>query len=326
VRLRFRKSIKVAPGVRVNLSKSGVGMSVGTKGVRVGVGPRGRYTSVSIPGTGIYGIEYHGKGRGNARKSGAAQNAQHYAYGEGASRQEAFPVPQELNQGTSSLGCLGMAAGVVLIFIQPLLGLAVLLGSVVIYSRSKNVKAHGLYRKANKSAKKGDYEQAAAALEEVLELKPEVALVRLHLGMLHFSREDYAQAIRYLEEYLRLEANETVKFALAQAYRQRGDLDQAVSVLQSLPQEAKQELDYIITLGSLFLDMDKPDLALEVLLTGPTRKRSMDQQIALFRYLLGLSYYRLDDRKRALAEFKKVYVYDKDFQDTASLLAELEGQ
>jgi hypothetical protein len=52
----------------------------------------------------------------------------------------------------------------------------------------------------------------------------------------------------------------------------------------------------------------------------------MDQQIALFRYLLGLSYYRLDDRKRALAEFKKVYVYDKGFQDTASLLAELEGQ
>lgn len=50
---RFRKSIKMGP-VRVNLSKSGVGYSVGGKGLRVtkkaGGGTR---TTASIPGTGI---------------------------------------------------------------------------------------------------------------------------------------------------------------------------------------------------------------------------------------------------------------------------------
>lgn len=50
---KFRKSIKMGP-VRVNLSKSGVGYSVGGKGLRVtkkaGGGTR---TTVSIPGTGI---------------------------------------------------------------------------------------------------------------------------------------------------------------------------------------------------------------------------------------------------------------------------------
>lgn len=50
---RFRKSIKIGPA-RVNLSKSGVGYSVGTKGFRVtkkaGGGTR---TTASIPGTGI---------------------------------------------------------------------------------------------------------------------------------------------------------------------------------------------------------------------------------------------------------------------------------
>ncbi|HHV77217.1 MAG TPA: DUF4236 domain-containing protein [Syntrophothermus lipocalidus] len=49
---RFRKSIKIAKGVRLNLSKGGTGVSVGGKGFRVGVGPRGAYTSTASPGPG----------------------------------------------------------------------------------------------------------------------------------------------------------------------------------------------------------------------------------------------------------------------------------
>jgi hypothetical protein len=46
----FRKSIKIAPGVRVNLSKSGISTSIGGKGLTYNT--RGRVTA-SIPGTGI---------------------------------------------------------------------------------------------------------------------------------------------------------------------------------------------------------------------------------------------------------------------------------
>ncbi|MFV8631150.1 DUF4236 domain-containing protein, partial [Ralstonia pseudosolanacearum] len=46
----FRKSIKVAPGIRVNFSKSGVSTSIGVKGFTYNT--RGRVTA-SIPGTGI---------------------------------------------------------------------------------------------------------------------------------------------------------------------------------------------------------------------------------------------------------------------------------
>ncbi|TAE77083.1 MAG: DUF4236 domain-containing protein [Verrucomicrobia bacterium] len=49
----YRKSINLGP-FRINLSKSGIGYSVGTRGVRVGTSARGRrYTNLSIPGTGI---------------------------------------------------------------------------------------------------------------------------------------------------------------------------------------------------------------------------------------------------------------------------------
>jgi hypothetical protein len=49
---RFTKRIKIIPGIRVNLSKSGVSTSIGTKGASVNLGRRSKLT-VGLPGTGI---------------------------------------------------------------------------------------------------------------------------------------------------------------------------------------------------------------------------------------------------------------------------------
>lgn len=54
---RFRRSFSIGP-VRINISKTGMGVSVGARGLRVGAGPRGPYTSTSIPGTGVYRVDY----------------------------------------------------------------------------------------------------------------------------------------------------------------------------------------------------------------------------------------------------------------------------
>ncbi|WP_435889813.1 DUF4236 domain-containing protein [Acinetobacter baumannii] len=45
--LNFRKSIKIAPGIRVNISKKGLSsVSVGGKGARVNVSKKGTRTTV----------------------------------------------------------------------------------------------------------------------------------------------------------------------------------------------------------------------------------------------------------------------------------------
>jgi hypothetical protein len=49
----IRKSFKVGPLLRLNLSKSGLGYSFGIKGARIGTGPRGNYVHV-----GRYGLYY----------------------------------------------------------------------------------------------------------------------------------------------------------------------------------------------------------------------------------------------------------------------------
>jgi hypothetical protein len=61
----FRRSIRVGP-FRFNLSKSGVGTSVGIPGFRVGKDSKGRsYQQTSLPGTGIYRRDYDGTPQGN---------------------------------------------------------------------------------------------------------------------------------------------------------------------------------------------------------------------------------------------------------------------
>lgn len=56
--LRFRKSVKIAPGVRLNFGKKSTSVSLGGKGARFTVNNKGKKTaSVGIPGTGLYYTE-----------------------------------------------------------------------------------------------------------------------------------------------------------------------------------------------------------------------------------------------------------------------------
>lgn len=62
--IRFRRSIKIMPGVKVNLSKRGISTSFGTRGVHYTIGSNGRRTSfVGIPGTGISSVSTWSKKR-----------------------------------------------------------------------------------------------------------------------------------------------------------------------------------------------------------------------------------------------------------------------
>ena len=59
VGFRFQRRIKILPGLAINISKSGVGFSAGGRGFHAGIDAKGRrYTSASLPGTGISWRQY----------------------------------------------------------------------------------------------------------------------------------------------------------------------------------------------------------------------------------------------------------------------------
>ncbi len=51
---RFWRRLKIAPGVTLNLGKSGGSLSFGPRGAKFTVGSRGKRATVGIPGTGLF--------------------------------------------------------------------------------------------------------------------------------------------------------------------------------------------------------------------------------------------------------------------------------
>lgn len=51
--MRFQKRIKLLPGVKLNLSKSGISASIGRPGATLNVGSKGAKVTGGIPGTGL---------------------------------------------------------------------------------------------------------------------------------------------------------------------------------------------------------------------------------------------------------------------------------
>src|SRR5437867_5588892 len=71
--LRFRRSIKLAPGLRLNWSLGGPSLSVGPRGASMTFGRRGTYTNLGIPGTGLSIREKVGSSQKSPQSTGKPQ-------------------------------------------------------------------------------------------------------------------------------------------------------------------------------------------------------------------------------------------------------------
>ena len=56
--IRFRRSFKIFPGVKVNVSKGGISFSVGKRGATLNFSKRGVRQTVGIPGSGLSESSY----------------------------------------------------------------------------------------------------------------------------------------------------------------------------------------------------------------------------------------------------------------------------
>lgn len=94
---RFRKSIKIAPGVKLNFNKKSTGITFGGKGFHYTVNSNGKRTkSVGVPGTGLYYTSTSGGGSGSSKNSsgdgaGAGGN---YSGGNGNNYGNDYNAPQ----------------------------------------------------------------------------------------------------------------------------------------------------------------------------------------------------------------------------------------
>lgn len=148
---RFRRSVRLGKGVRLNLSKSGVSMSLGGRGATVSLSRRGVYGTAGLPGT---GLSYR------AKLSGSAGNVRTEAVSSGVA---AAPAAAGL------LGCFGILTLVVALglLLAGSTGPAILFGTI---TAAIGLGIRGMNRRAaeERAAAEERVREAARAREEAL--------------------------------------------------------------------------------------------------------------------------------------------------------------
>jgi len=70
---RFYKSFRVRPGIRLNISKSGISAGFGVPGANMNIGPRGRRFTAGLPGTGLSYVRTAARKRRRDREANGDQ-------------------------------------------------------------------------------------------------------------------------------------------------------------------------------------------------------------------------------------------------------------
>jgi len=319
---RFRRSFSVAKGVRVNLSKGGLGVSVGGKGARIGVGPRGPYTSASIPGTGIYSINYLDK---KAKKKDAGEHAVQPVQRRAQEKAPQYPSLQQVGLEPAHTFWFWLGAIILAIFGTSARLLSVVLIALWLFRRSKPLVRFGMvYQQGVRAATSGEYAKAIECFEQVQGEKPS-PYISLALAQAYQQSGDTESAVRTYKEYLNSIPSDTgIQIRLISLLMLEGRYQEAVPILESLPEEIRQEPTVIGMLGACLIESGNPSLAIEVLKKAPLQKRTPDPVLTTIRYALGKAYQATSDNKKALQMFRKVYADDPGFEDVREQIAELE--
>lgn len=91
---RFRKTFKILPGVKANLSKSGLSFTVGTKGYHLNFSKRGVRQTVGLPGSGISHTSYLIKNDPKPEKEEKEGREEDTRQARVSSKEEAAPEPE----------------------------------------------------------------------------------------------------------------------------------------------------------------------------------------------------------------------------------------
>jgi hypothetical protein len=121
--MRFRKSVKIAPGIKLNFSKSGISSTFGGKGLSVNTGSRGTYLNTGIPGTGISNrtkIGGHTVDKAENKKDDPLK-----------------PLTEEERKGRRVFTRILLIGGLILLFVNVILGAIVLFCGVSMWLHGK---------------------------------------------------------------------------------------------------------------------------------------------------------------------------------------------
>ena len=339
---RFSKSIRLGKFVRLNVSRAGVGGSIGVGPFRIGVGPRGARFTADLPGAGTSYVKQWG---GESASKSAGRDAKR------AERSEAEGAPPTQGAATEvpSPG-----------FFAP--------GHEKDFARALNAQRAGRTEEALEnflaaaeeepgaalcaafllSRREGEKGRAVALLETVVQRDEEfpTPLMQKYLGgvllpvrvtpsveahvpadalaatlllvELYQEQGRVEEAVGLLEELEELSGEPALTLSLCELYAERGLWDGVVERAKDVQASDDVTLETRIYYGRAMQAKGLDEAAVAVF-TNALRKKK-NRRPHLLReaaYHRAVSYQNLGKTSQANREFQKIYAEDPDFRDVA---------
>ncbi len=340
---RFWRRVRIAPGVTLNLSKSGGSLSFGPRGAKFTVGSRGKRATVGIPGTGLFYTTTLPSGRSGGRRS-ASYSA------------PAVPTVRQEDRLTMGFfkrlitpddeealvdGCRELVLGKeekALEHLEKASHLAdgaYLAGFLALKKERLEEAANFLSTAAKKHRRLNHYfskynisaTMSLPITDEVsAHVSPNLRGVLLGLVEVYQRQERWQDAIACLEKLRRLEPNDVVvKLSLAELLLDAhpGDkkvCQKVVRLVEGIENETPIHAALMLYKAKALRHLGLATAARDTLTAALRRKkgRSGDLLRAL-RYERALAYEDLGQKSRARAEFEKLYAEDPDYEYVATL-------
>ena len=341
---RFWRRVKIAPGVTLNLSKSGGSLSFGPRGAKFTVGSRGKRATVGIPGTGLFYTTTLPSGRSGGRRS-----ASYSAPAVPTVRPEdrltldffkRFVTPDDEEALVD--GCRELVLGnedKALHHLEQAAYLAdgaYLAGFLALKKERLEEAADYLTTAAEKHGRLGRYfskygisaTMSLPITDEIsAHVSPDLRGVLLGLVEVCQRQERWQDAIACLERLRRLEPDDVVvKLSLAELLLDAhpGDKNvcqKVVRLVEGIANETPIHAALMLYKAKALRHLGLATAARDTLTAALRRKKARsDDLLRALRYERALAYEDLGQKSRARAEFEKLYAETPDFEDVAERL------
>jgi tetratricopeptide (TPR) repeat protein len=344
--LRFRRSVKIAPGIKLNLTKTGWGVTAGPRGAHYSVHSSGRVTrSVGLPGTGLY---YQSRTSPHRATVGRSQPAHSVVPVAAVQPTSLVPKPGIFASAAERAyhrGVLAYFAGD-----QP----SALTAFEQTLATEPNVTSAHLFAGVALFAL-GDRPRAATHLEAVVS-SPTPLPDRLELKYLPSSMFDIRLSVKITEAITaQAPASELgASLMLAEVYQAAGKLEEAIGVMTQVHEAIPDPLVRLSLCDLLFADSDyggiveiaagvtnDSDVAVETLHIKAAAQISMGQfagametfrdalaktsgrdpaLLMAVRYDRALAYERIGQAAKSRADLERIYGTDPSYEDVAARL------
>ncbi len=341
---RLQRRIQLGKFIRLNISKSGVGVSTGFPGFRVSVGPRGSFLTLGLPGTGIsYRKKLGGKSKRSQKKEetppASAQAAPADPPEETQEPEPGFFASKEEKELAKGLDALQadeadealdhfLAASD-----EP--GAAILAAAILSKQAYQEYKAIQLLEPVVQSDEEFPTELMQKYLPDAhidIEITPTLTAsvsldglaAPLLLVELYQAERRVREAIALLEELEALAGEPALTLSLCELYASRNLWDNIIERAQGVEPEDDISLAIVIFYGRAMRQKGLAEAALTVFNKALRSKKDRDPQLLLAaRYWRAIVYQEQGSIGRANKAFQRIFAEQPDFKDVAQRLDEL---